>query len=97
VNVPADESQRNAQMLSVGALVPLSYGRLGKSWRHAEGLKELAKYSTQSGLGTCLADTIIAVSIFPTPTVYGCLRSTGRRIASEKEVMQRTRTAVHLC
>ena len=44
VNVPADESQRNAQMLAVGVLVPLTYGRLGKSWRHAEGLQELAKY-----------------------------------------------------
>lgn len=31
-------------MLAVGALVPLSYGRLGKSWRHAERLQELAKY-----------------------------------------------------
>lgn len=30
-------------MLAVGALVPLSYGRLGKSWKHALGLKELAK------------------------------------------------------
>jgi DENN domain-containing protein 11 len=45
VNVPGDASQRNAQMLAVGALVPLIYGRLGKSWRHAEGLKELAKYN----------------------------------------------------
>ena len=44
VNVPGEASQRNAQMLAVGALVPLSYGRLGKSWRHAEGLKELAEY-----------------------------------------------------
>ena len=31
-------------MLAVGALAPLSYGRLGKSWKHAEGLKELARY-----------------------------------------------------
>ena len=30
-------------MLAVGALVPLSYGRLGKSWKHALGLKEMAK------------------------------------------------------
>lgn len=29
-------------MLSVGILVPLSYGRLGRSWRHAENLKNLA-------------------------------------------------------
>lgn len=31
-------------MLAVGALVPLSQGRLGKSWKHAAGLKELAQY-----------------------------------------------------
>jgi len=30
-------------MVSVGILVPLSYGRLGRSWRHAENLKELAR------------------------------------------------------
>ncbi len=47
VNLPGDESQRNAQMLAVGALVPLSYGRLGKSWRHAEGLQGLAKYGDE--------------------------------------------------
>ena len=35
-------------MLSVGVLVPLSYGRLGRSWRHAENLKELAKYEILS-------------------------------------------------
>ncbi|KAI5783646.1 hypothetical protein EDC01DRAFT_618882 [Geopyxis carbonaria] len=43
INVPAEESQRGALMLSVGILVPLSYGRLGRSWRHAEGLKTLAR------------------------------------------------------
>ena len=30
-------------MLSVGVLVPLDYGRMGKSWLHAEGLKDLAR------------------------------------------------------
>lgn len=34
-------------MLSVGVLVPLSFGRLGKSWRHAIGLKDLAKLVTE--------------------------------------------------
>ena len=43
VNEPAEESQRHALMLAVGVLVPLSAGRLGKSWKHAVGLKELAK------------------------------------------------------
>ena len=38
-------------MLAVGALVPLSYGRLGKSWKHAVGLKELAKSVTRAVLG----------------------------------------------
>ncbi|KAF7177969.1 hypothetical protein CNMCM7691_006455 [Aspergillus felis] len=42
VNQPADEAERNARMFAVGVLVPLSFGRLGKSWRHAPRLKELA-------------------------------------------------------
>lgn len=45
VNEPCDEEDaRNARMIAVGILVPLSYGRLGRSWRHAEGLKGLAAY-----------------------------------------------------
>ncbi|KAI9877014.1 MAG: hypothetical protein M1830_005034 [Pleopsidium flavum] len=43
VNEPAAVSERNALMLAVGVLVPLSYGRLGRGWRHAHGLKDLAK------------------------------------------------------
>ncbi|KAL4997820.1 hypothetical protein BDV10DRAFT_168578 [Aspergillus recurvatus] len=43
INQPADESERNAKMFSIGVLVPLSSGRLGKSWRHAPNLKELAQ------------------------------------------------------
>lgn len=43
LNVSAEDADRNALMLAVGALVPLSYGRLGKNWKHALGLKELAK------------------------------------------------------
>ncbi|EWC47129.1 hypothetical protein DRE_03498 [Drechslerella stenobrocha 248] len=42
VNVPAGEDSRNSLMLSVGILVPLTYGRLGRSWRHAQNLKDLA-------------------------------------------------------
>jgi len=30
-------------MLAVGALVPLSYGRMGKSWKYAEELMGLAR------------------------------------------------------
>ncbi|KAK6605653.1 hypothetical protein H4I95_05459 [Botrytis cinerea] len=42
VNAPADKSSRNARMIAVGIMVPLSYGRLGRSWKHAESLKDLA-------------------------------------------------------
>ncbi|RYO96522.1 hypothetical protein DL763_003141 [Monosporascus cannonballus] len=43
VNAPVEDSEaRNARMLAVGVLVPLSYGRLGRAWKHAEALKELA-------------------------------------------------------
>lgn len=43
INAPTDDEEaRHARMIAVGVLVPLSYGRLGKAWRHAEGLKEMA-------------------------------------------------------
>ncbi|KAK7951820.1 uncharacterized protein PG986_007548 [Apiospora aurea] len=43
VNAPCEDSEaRNARMLAVGVLVPLSYGRLGRAWKHAEGLKHMA-------------------------------------------------------
>ncbi|KAA8900328.1 hypothetical protein FN846DRAFT_959094 [Sphaerosporella brunnea] len=47
LHVDAGEQERGALMVSAGVLVPLSYGRLGRSWRHAEGLKELARKYTQ--------------------------------------------------
>jgi DENN domain-containing protein 11 len=31
-------------MLAVGVSIPLSYGRLGKGWRHACGLQQLVQY-----------------------------------------------------
>jgi hypothetical protein len=43
VNAPADEESRNARMIAVGIMVPLSYGRLGRSWKHADKLKEMAR------------------------------------------------------
>lgn len=44
VNQPCqDEETRHARMIAVGILVPLSYGRLGRAWRHAEGLKSIAR------------------------------------------------------
>ncbi|KUJ21113.1 uncharacterized protein LY89DRAFT_427016 [Mollisia scopiformis] len=42
VNAPAAVESRNARMIAVGVMVPLSYGRLGRSWKHAEKLKEMA-------------------------------------------------------
>ncbi|KAL8414236.1 hypothetical protein RB594_005456 [Gaeumannomyces avenae] len=44
VNAPTEEEgARHARMIAVGVLVPLSYGRLGRSWRHAEELREMAE------------------------------------------------------
>lgn len=43
VNAPAAEEARNARMIAVGVLVPLSYGRLGRSWKHADNLKDMAE------------------------------------------------------
>ncbi|KAK4165419.1 hypothetical protein QBC43DRAFT_208827 [Cladorrhinum sp. PSN259] len=43
VNIPTEEEEtRHARMIAVGVLVPLSYGRLGRAWRHAEGLQTIA-------------------------------------------------------
>lgn len=43
VNAPTDEEgSRHARMIAVGVLVPLSYGRLGRAWRHAESLRAMA-------------------------------------------------------
>ncbi|KAL4982098.1 hypothetical protein BDW68DRAFT_171392 [Aspergillus falconensis] len=52
INQPADESERNAKMFSIGVLVPLSSGRLGKSWRHASKLKELAQHCSEHAFDT---------------------------------------------
>lgn len=43
VNAPAAEEVRNARMIAVGVMVPLSYGRLGRAWKHAEALKNMAR------------------------------------------------------
>ncbi|EMC92400.1 hypothetical protein BAUCODRAFT_126384 [Baudoinia panamericana UAMH 10762] len=39
----ADETHRNARFCAVGALVPLSYGKLGRSWLYAPELRRLAR------------------------------------------------------
>jgi hypothetical protein len=43
VSSPAAEESRNAHMIAVGVMVPLSYGRLGRCWKHAEKLKQMAR------------------------------------------------------
>jgi hypothetical protein len=44
-NRPAHESERNAHFAAVGLLVPLTYGRLGRSWLHAHQLRRLVAYA----------------------------------------------------
>ncbi|KAJ5359174.1 uncharacterized protein N7496_011587 [Penicillium cataractarum] len=57
LNQPAEEAERNAKMFAIGVLVPLSSGRLGKSWRHAPKLKELTqKYATDMSDMQALSD-----------------------------------------
>jgi len=43
INKPDQQSDRSARMLAVGVIVPLEHGRIGRSWRHAVVLKELAR------------------------------------------------------
>ncbi|KAL7792503.1 hypothetical protein V8C37DRAFT_126099 [Trichoderma ceciliae] len=43
VNEPCEEEEaRHARMIAVGILAPLSCGRLGRAWRHADNLKQMA-------------------------------------------------------
>lgn len=57
VNSPTtDEESRRARMIAVGVLVPLSYGRLGRAWRHAEGLKSMAAKLAIDGKQTRLLE-----------------------------------------
>lgn len=54
INMPCDEEEaRHARMIAVGVLVPLSYGRLGRAWRHAEVLKEIAAYVSPRVASAC--------------------------------------------
>ncbi|KAK4106723.1 hypothetical protein N658DRAFT_439458 [Parathielavia hyrcaniae] len=57
VNTPTDEEEtRHARMIAVGVLVPLSHGRLGRAWRHAEGLKNIAAMLAADRTQTQLLD-----------------------------------------
>jgi len=51
-----EEATRHARMIAVGVLVPLSYGRLGRAWRHAPALKELARALAGDGKKTHLLE-----------------------------------------
>lgn len=44
----ADAKHRNANFAAIGALVPLSYGQLGRSWVHAEELRDLAREAVKN-------------------------------------------------
>ncbi|KAJ5780020.1 hypothetical protein N7457_005180 [Penicillium paradoxum] len=70
VNHPAAEAERNARMFAIGVLVPLSTGRLGKSWRHAPRIKELAlfvipRYPQQTRFRLTLEDLTLRLLIPP--------------------------------
>ncbi|KAJ8606441.1 hypothetical protein MRB53_040955 [Persea americana] len=41
------QHERNTLSIGVGVLVPLTHGRLGKSWLHAGSLQKLAEYVCQ--------------------------------------------------
>ena len=43
INRPDESTERNANMLAVGALIPLEHGRVGKGWLHADALEALAR------------------------------------------------------
>ncbi len=60
VNTRTDEEEtRHARMIAVGVLVPFTYGRLGRSWRHAEALMEMARCaSLLSGRGAGRAEIL---------------------------------------
>ncbi|KAI1609401.1 hypothetical protein EDD37DRAFT_640455 [Exophiala viscosa] len=52
INKPDEQSDRAARMLAVGVIVPLEHGRMGRSWRHAVVLKELARSQIEDGDNT---------------------------------------------
>lgn len=55
INAPVDDTEmRNARMLAVGVLVPLSFGRLGRAWRHAEALRDMAQKLVANGKETAV-------------------------------------------
>ncbi|PHH63616.1 hypothetical protein CDD81_5708 [Ophiocordyceps australis] len=51
-----DEGARNARMVAVGVLVPLGCGRLGRVWRHAASLEQMALCLAKNGSQTALLE-----------------------------------------
>lgn len=47
----ADAQHRNASFAAVGALIPLSYGRIGRAWVLAPGLRRLSREAVKQGNG----------------------------------------------
>ncbi|KLU83967.1 hypothetical protein MAPG_03016 [Magnaporthiopsis poae ATCC 64411] len=69
VNAPTEEEgARHARMIAVGVLVPLSYGRLGRSWRHAEGLREMAEKLAADPKDTSMLERYWTVNRAPDAT-----------------------------
>jgi len=65
-----DEETRHARMIAVGVLVPLTYGRLGRSWRHAEALTDMAR---------CVQNKAGAPSRVSNPQLLGNSPKTGSK------------------
>lgn len=95
VNTPCEEEDaRNARMIAVGILVPLSEGRLGRAWRHAELLKDMAAYGPFSlPFRNCINADICVGKLHKTAHKPNCWRRTGRNTGDNRlmaKVLQQT-------
>ena len=88
VNAPAAEESRNARMIAVGIMVPLSYGRLGRSWKHAENLKELARYAEGYPEALIGADCVASVNSSSTKQRRKSSRNTGKNIKLKAHLLK---------
>ena len=88
VNAPAAEESRNARMIAVGIMVPLSYGRLGRSWKHAENLKELARYAEGYPEALIGADCVASVNSSSTQQRRKSSRNTGKNIQLKAHLLK---------
>ncbi|KAF2265234.1 hypothetical protein CC78DRAFT_208835 [Lojkania enalia] len=67
-NAPASEAERNANFVAVGILVPLSYGRLGRSWLHAPRLQKIASTLAQDSNATAVLEEFWDEQLQPGPS-----------------------------